>query len=523
VLGDWSQPRNGVNGADLTKPTPLRAIPKPVRRRGLFAILVIFAAVSAPHTREAASAPAAGASAQSPADDALAKQARTAVEKLAKAIEAEGGRLGAEVIDIRGRRSVGASSEHLAMNPASNAKIGTAVAALELLGAEHRFVTGLYGELRGTKVDRLVLRGQGDPTLTTGALADLARELRAAGVTEVGSVAVDQSYFDERYVPPAFDQQPDEWAAFRAPVAAVSLERNTVTFWVQPGEKDGEAAVVAASPPGFVELSAKVTTSKSSKAEKVTLTMTTAGDRLRAELGGTIPEGSRKAAYTRRVDDPRKLAGLALAAILRDQGVKAPTEVSLGGKDETRALALHTSAPLGEIVHRLGKDSDNFTAEMLFRATGAKGAGDPTPEAAVKTLEKVLTARGAFEEGERIVNGSGLFDANRATAHSIATVLVSAASDPRIAPEFVAHLAIGGVDGTLRSRLRPVREKRSIRAKTGTLAKSVALSGYVLDDAGQPRLAFSFIVETPPGKTRPVRDAIDDCAVALARALSSQN
>ncbi len=494
-----------------------------MQRRGLLAILVIFAAVSAPHSREAVGAPADRAAAGSPSDEALEKQARAAVGKLAKAIQEEGGRLSAEVIEVRGRRSVAASGEHLALNPASNAKIATAVAALELLGAEHRFVTGLYGELKGSKVDRLVLRGQGDPTLTTADLGDLARELRAAGVDEIGSLSVDQSYFDERYVPPAFDQQPDEWAAFRAPVAAVSLERNTVTFWVQPGENDGDPAIVASSPPGFVELSAKVSTSKSSKAEKVTLTMTTAGDRLRAELGGTIPEGSRKAAYTRRVDDPRKLAGLALAAILREQGVKAPADVSLGGNGETRALALHTSAPVGEIVHRLGKDSDNFTAEMLFRAVGAAGSKDPTPEAAVKTVEKVLAARGAFEKGERVVNGSGLFDANRATAHSVATLLASAASDPRVGPEMVSHLAIGGVDGTLRSRLRPVRDKRAIRAKTGTLAKAVALSGYVLDEAGQARLAFSFLVETPPGKTRPARDAIDEAAVALARAVSDQN
>lgn len=492
-----------------------------MRRRSLLAILVIFAAVLAPHSRVASGAPPAPG-AVNVADDALAKDARAIVGKLAKAIEAEGARLGAEVLDVRGVRPVASSGEHLPMNPASNAKIGTAVAALELLGAEHRFVTGLYGEAKGSRVDRLVLRGQGDPTLTTADLGDLVRELKASGITDVGAVLVDQSYFDERYVPPAFDQQPDEWAAFRAPVAAVSLERNTVTFWVQPGAAAGDPAIVASSPPGFVEVTANVTTSKASKAEKVTLTLAPSGDRLRAELGGSIPEGSRKAAYTRRVDDPRRLAGLALAAILREQGIRAPTNVALGGKDVERALSLHTSAPVGEIVQRLGKDSDNFTAEMLFRAVGAARSKDPTPEAAVKALETVLTGRGAFEKGERIVNGSGLFDANRATAHSIATLLGSAAGDSRLAPEVVAHLAVGGVDGTLRSRLRPLRDKRTVRAKTGTLAKAVALSGYVLDDAGQARLAFSFLVETPPGKTKPVRDAIDDAAVALARAVSSK-
>jgi D-alanyl-D-alanine carboxypeptidase/D-alanyl-D-alanine-endopeptidase (penicillin-binding protein 4) len=478
-------------------------------------MLVAALAISGLGGGEANGAPPANTGSQSPG---WSREAKTAVDKLSRRLEDDGGRIGAAIIALPSGELVASANETAAMNPASNAKLATAVAALELLGAEHRFVTGLYGELDEGKVARLVLRGAGDPTLGTADLAELVRELKDAGATEVGEVLVDQGYFDERYDPPAYDQQPNEWAAFRAPIAAVSLDRNTVSFTVYPGASKDSPARVSVSPPGFTSVEGSVTTGKKGSAERIGLSLAGKAGRLEAKLSGSIAEGSRPATYVRRVDDPRKLAGYALLAVLREQGVRAPNEVALGGEREKRTLALHESAPLGQIIQALGKDSDNFTAEMLFRAVGA-AEKDPTPEAAVKAVEKVLRDRGALGAGERVVNGSGLFDANRSSALSLAKLLSSASADPRLGPELVAHLAIGGVDGTLRGRLRALKEKRYVRAKTGTLAKTVALSGYVLGPDGAPRAAFSFIAETPAGKTKPARDAIDGAVVALARAI----
>ena len=86
------------------------------------------------------------------------------------------------------------------------------------------------------------------------------------------------------------------------------------------------------------------------------------------------------------------------------------------------------------------------------------------------------------QSADVILNGSGLFDANRLSAATLTRVLSHAYRDPRLSAEFVAQLSIGGVDGTLRSRLRNHRKRRVVRAKTGTLARVVALSGFVLRD-----------------------------------------
>jgi D-alanyl-D-alanine carboxypeptidase/D-alanyl-D-alanine-endopeptidase (penicillin-binding protein 4) len=446
-----------------------------------------------------------------------ATAAQRAIADLSARVAKLGGTVGASVVSLPDRRTLAEVRADDAMNPASNAKLGTVAAALALLGPEHRFVTGLYGQASGGKVSQLVLRSHGDPTLTTDHLGGLARELRLAGVTEVGRILVDQSYFDERYVPPAFDQQPNEWAAFRAPVAAVSVERNTLTFWLRPGERDGDAVRIAVTPPGFAEVEGTLKTLPPDRPEKIGLELSARGDRVAARWSGGIPRKAKLVPVTRRVDDPRRLGGYALKAVLEEQGVRVAGEVALGGGSEKNALAVRVSEPLAEIVNSLGKDSDNFTAEMLFRAVGAAEEKSPTYEAAVRAVESVLKQRGAFPAGTKVVNGSGLFDANRATARGTTALLASCAADARIGPEFIAHLAVGGVDGTLKSRFRQWRKERAIRAKTGTLAKAVALSGYVMGSGGRPGVAFSILVEVPPGKTREARDAVDEAVDAVAR------
>ena len=62
----------------------------------------------------------------------------------------------------------------------------------------------------------------------------MAMELKAHGVKKVdGDLVVDQGFFDEQTTPPAFEQQPNEWSAFRAPVSAVAINENTITLTVR--------------------------------------------------------------------------------------------------------------------------------------------------------------------------------------------------------------------------------------------------------------------------------------------------
>jgi D-alanyl-D-alanine carboxypeptidase len=128
----------------------------------------------------------------------------------------------------------------LQLNPASNQKLVTAAAALSILGAETRFRTGLYGRVEGSAVvGGLVLRGMGDPSLHQSDLAELARDLERRGVRSVDEIVVDATYFDAQMLPPAFDQQPNEVAPFRAATGAISVDVNAYVLRVRPGDTVG--------------------------------------------------------------------------------------------------------------------------------------------------------------------------------------------------------------------------------------------------------------------------------------------
>jgi len=481
-------------------------------------------AVPAP-AEDAAVAPAPSASSapRAPATASArvleAKPIVTAIEKLAAETKGWGGAAAVAILDLETGVMVATHHEHDAMNPASNAKLVTAAAALRLLGPNHRFLTGLYGKLDGDRVPDLVLRGQGDPSLDAGHLYAMARELVTAGVRRVGQILVDQSYFDERYVPPAFEEQPDEWAPFRAPVSAVALDENTVTFSVRPSQK-GKDATIRVDPPGIVDVVGSVRTTAKSDPEKMTLELTPKGDRLVARVGGHVPENARVMRVRRRLEDPRLAPGHALRSILASAGIEVEGSVKLGGAKEKRLLASHRSASLGELLGALGKDSDNFYAEMIFKSiAGEKKSGPASAEGASEAVTAFLKEAGAFEQGVVVKNGSGLFDANRTTAWATVSLLRAAYRDSAVMPEFVAELAVGGVDGTLRGRFRNLSQRGLVRAKTGTLKSVAALSGYVLAPPPGAPLAFSIYVNGIPDKVSAARPLMDKIVEVSARSL----
>src|SRR4029079_7695502 len=173
-------------------------------------------------------------------------------------------------------------------------------------------------------------------------------------------------------------------------------------------------------------------------------------------------------------------------------------------------LARHESEPLSTLLYALGKHSDNFYAEMIFKSLAAEAKTRPAKsQDAAEIMTKWLEKNDLTDTGLVVKNGSGLFDAKPTTAHSMAKLLRFAWQDAGIRNEYVAQLAIGGVDGTLHKRFRDVRAHRAIRAKTGTLDDTIALSGYVLGPGGKNTIAFSILFNHVAGHASSARSAAD--------------
>jgi serine-type D-Ala-D-Ala carboxypeptidase/endopeptidase (penicillin-binding protein 4) len=182
-------------------------------------------------------------------------------------------------------------------------------------------------------------------------------------------------------------------------------------------------------------------------------------------------------------------AAAALYRALRTAGVKVSGGIRRGRAPAGAALvAVDASPRVGTMLRAMGKNSDNFTAEMLLKAVGASAYGRGTTAGGARRARQALRDLGLDLTGTRIADGSGLSSSDRTTTALLARLLAAASRAPALAAPLRRSLSIAGRDGTLKNRMTSGPARGVVRAKTGTLNISSALSGY----AGP--YAFSIIV-----------------------------
>jgi len=144
--------------------------------------------------------PTAAAAAQSPLARKLSRA--LAVPHVAKS------RSSALAVDLTDGKLLYAHNLGLPLIPASNEKLAVTYASLLALGPSYRFSTDVLGEGELDGVvwrGDIVLKGYGDPTLSTLDLLSLASQLRSQGIRRVsGHVVGDESYFDTRRMGPGW-------------------------------------------------------------------------------------------------------------------------------------------------------------------------------------------------------------------------------------------------------------------------------------------------------------------------------
>ncbi len=421
------------------------------------------------------------------------------------------------VVDVTSGQELFDHRGSVPRNPASNMKLVTAAAALLRLGPGHQMMTGLYGRVTGGVVDTLVLRGFGDPTLRMSDLVELSERLQDRGVRVVRNIMVDNSYFDDELLPPAFDQQPNETAAFRAPVSAAPVERNSYVINVIPGSAPGENARVRLAAAGYFSLNASISTVDGGAPRVIAVQRARDDGQMDLRLRGSVPANGLPSSFRRRVEDPIGFAGHSLAEALERAGIRGPRNVRQGSAPDGLALLASRYSPtMSQLLHSVGKDSDNFVAETVLKVLGAERRRPGTSARGVEVLQSVLSDAGVPEGAATIVNGSGLFNGNMIAASHLTSLLRHVYRSPSVRAEYLAQLAIGGQDGTLHRRLTNLPAAGIVRAKTGTLNDVISLSGYVLGPEGGHVIAFSILCNGVRGHQHGARSMADDLVRAMA-------
>jgi len=169
--------------------------------------------------------------------------------------------------------------------------------------------------------------------------------------------------------------------------------------------------------------------------------------------------------------------------------------------------------PFVDFASVVNKRSDNYLAEHVFKMLGGlHHAKTNTAQTSKRLMVEVFDSLGVPRMECSFNDGSGLSRRNKICAASLAGLLAEISKLPW-GPEFASTLSIAGFDGTVRGRMKGTLAENNVKAKTGTLRNTSALSGYVVTADGEP-LAFSFISNGP--NVRGFKGSENQAAVLLA-------
>ena len=372
-----------------------------------------------------------------------------------------GGGVTGYVIDANSNRVLVDINGSQAMIPASTLKIFTGIAAMNLLGAETRFETVVKRE-----ANQLTIVGGGDPTL------------------------VSQTPENWRGKPPGSQQPPslDQLADLAVAAIGPSAESFVVNF---------DDSLFANPKAHETWPDQYIRTGEVAPAQGLII-----------DFGINDTEAV--------MEDPAASAAQYFADALTARGVAALLGERKVANETATVLTSIKSATITDIVERMITTSNNTMAEFLAHQIGGL-SGEFTYASGAKATTDELAAEKIDLTGVTIFDGSGLSRSNRVSAKSLVSALSYANTANGSAWSNLTGLPVAGISGTLVDRYDIGEPGRgTVRAKTGTLSKVVALSGTLVDASGD-LLIFTFIANEVPSGTKQGEAALDEVVKALTQ------
>lgn len=310
--------------------------------------------------------------------------------------------------------------------PASTIKIATALAAIKVLGPFYRFKTEFF--LEGQS--HLVIRGYGDPFLTSEYIRDIGQQLKKRGIHRLERITIDDSLFSlEAPVDGSFETS----NPYDAPNGALMVNFNSLPLVCNQNSAISGEPQTPVLP-------------------------------LMKEICGRLPDGAHRvnvSAFSREGEPDYSLRYSCelFSAIFREQGITTGHSCQKGS---ATGQAVHVYTNLSEkkltdLISACFRYSNNYLANQLFLTSGAVLSGYPaTWEKARHCVLKVLSEDFGIDlTGMSLYEGSGLSTKNRVSPTFMISVLQA----------FKPF-----------SYLLPV--KKQVRIKSGTMSGVFCYAGY---------------------------------------------
>lgn len=419
--------------------------------------------------------------------------------------------------EVQGDRLASVNGAEL-KNPASVMKLVTTWAALRDLGPEFVWRTtflindGAKVDANGVLEGPLYLRPTGDPVLMLEDLWRLMRELRFRGIRQIGDIVVDRSRFaDVAIDPDAFDGKGDRPYNASPDVLMIGFGAVRLVFTPDLQGKRWRTFVDPPIPGITIDGEVQYRDGRCQRGPQVAAQTVTSIDEVRFKIAGDAYGDCGEFDMYRLAFNQQSFAARTLKTMWQELGGTMTGEVRDGNVPRNAMpIAAHESPPLAEVIRLVNKRSNNVMTRVLLLTVGAESGVVPaTVPGSVDAIRQIL-ARDGIDLGSSVIeNGSGLSRQARISANTMALLLQTAWRSP-VMPEYVSSLAVLGVDGTLKRRLRRDDARGYANMKTGALKDARAIAGYVLSKSGKRYVFVSLVNHPQAWKARDFENRVMD-------------
>lgn len=339
--------------------------------------------------------------------------------------------------------------------PASTLKILTSLIALEKLGKDYRFETHFFLD----EQKNLYIKGYGDPFLTSETVLEIGAKIAELGIDRLGSLFLDESSFVLNGEMASFENSANP---YDAPNGALAVNFNALPVYV--GKGDNITSGEPQTP--LIALMKETGTNLPQGRHRINV--------------GTLPQPG-------RLSPTLRYTGELFVAQFQQTGIR----VQKGYQEKLvpnglQPIYIHRgSHSLEEIIRACLETSNNYIANQLFLACGAKYFGLPATWDKSRRVFAIFAEKSLQLRPKQIfvTEGSGLSRQNR------------------ISP--VALLAI-------LDRFKPysslLNQKNNVLLKSGTMKDIYCYAGYFTQ--GTELTSFAILLNQPQNNRDSVLQAL---------------
>ena len=408
-------------------------------------------------------------------------------QKINKILSSSGLNINASIsfISIKEKKVLYQLNPNKLLIPASNNKLFTYAAALNILGPNYRFKTQII-----KNDNNIILTGNGNPDLTIVQLDSLAG-ITAKKIKNIDTLFINRTFMDTLEYGKGWmwDEGSDCYAA---PVSPLSINDNCIDFYLNTDKNSQKPNVSYYPETEFIKVINKSkTVSDTINIKKIKIDRDWVGRKNIFTITGELLESTTTDTIKKNIFNASLFTATIFKELLESRGIIVRNMAYYDKIQKTDTLAIHTSDPLKISGDNMMKESDNLTAELFTKTISRAQSPVGEWKIGINLIKKFLKENTRIDTSKiRITDGSGFSRYNLASSNQIIKVLTFMYYN-KYNKEFIASLPYGGEKGSLEKRFLHYGD--IIRAKTGHLSGVSCLSGYIYPNGESP-IIFSILM-----------------------------